>query len=82
MEEDRKKFYAIARVENLELPDYISKTSLHSHVSSAVDEAMDNVKVYLKNKGINGKFNTHIDVFAREESVVRLIESIKAKIRA
>ncbi|AWS00647.1 hypothetical protein DFR87_08410 [Metallosphaera hakonensis JCM 8857 = DSM 7519] len=79
---DKKKFYAIVKVDNLEVPDGLLKTGLHDHISSAVDEVLNNVRAYLKDQGIIGKFNAHIDVFAKEESVTRLIESIKTKIRA
>ncbi len=79
---DSKKFYAIVKVDNVEVPDGVSKTGLHDHISSAVDEVINNVKAYLKDQGIMGKFNAHIEVFAKEESVTRLIESIKTKIKA
>ncbi|MEM4096032.1 MAG: hypothetical protein QXF40_04270 [Metallosphaera sp.] len=79
---DGKKFYAILRVDNLEVPDGVSKTGLHYHISSAVDEVLNNVRNYLKDQGILGKFNAQIEVFAKEESVTRLIESIKTKIKA
>ncbi|MEL9969552.1 MAG: hypothetical protein QXR57_02795 [Metallosphaera sp.] len=79
---DGKKFYAILRVDNLEVPDGVSKTGLHDHISSAVDEVLNNVRNYLKDQGILGKFNAQIEVFAKEESVTRLIESIKTKIKA
>lgn len=82
MPSDRKKFYAVVKVESLEVPDVISKTGLHDHISSAVDEILSNVKNYLKDQGIVGKFNAQIEVFAKEESVARLIESIKTKIKA
>ncbi|MCI2414326.1 MAG: hypothetical protein MPF33_03605 [Candidatus Aramenus sp.] len=82
MDLDRKKFYAVVRVDNLDLPEVVTKSSFHSHISSAVDEAIENLKQYLKNNGINGKFDTHIEVFAKEESVCRLIEIIKAKVKA
>ncbi|AWR98248.1 hypothetical protein DFR86_05475 [Acidianus sulfidivorans JP7] len=81
-EEENKRFFAVVKVENLELPEYIEKTRLHSHISSAVDEAIDNIRMYLKNQGIAGKFVTNIQVFAKEETVIRLVETIKAKIKA
>ncbi|ARM77093.1 hypothetical protein [Acidianus manzaensis] len=80
-EEENKRFFAIIKVENMELPECVEKTRLHSHISSAVDEAMENIKIYLKNQGIAGKFLTNIQVFAKEETVIRLVETIKAKIK-
>lgn len=80
-EEEKRKFFAVVKVENLELPEYIGKTKLHSHISSAVDEAMENIKLYLKDQGIMGKFLTNIQVFVKEESMIKLVETIKAKIK-
>ncbi|EHP68680.1 MAG: hypothetical protein RXS23_04945 [Metallosphaera yellowstonensis] len=82
MPSEKKKFYAVVKVDNLEVPEVISKTGLHDHISSAVDEVLNNVRNYLRDQGIIGKFNAQIEVFAKEESVARLIESIKTKIKA
>ncbi|QKR00989.1 hypothetical protein GWK48_03960 [Metallosphaera tengchongensis] len=78
---ESRKFYAVVKVDSLEVPDSLSKTGLHDHISAAVDEVISNVKAFLKEQGMMGKFNAYIEVFAKEESVTRLIESIKTKIR-
>lgn len=79
--DEKRKFYAVIKVENLDLPEYVEKTRFHEHISSAVDEAMENIKSYLKTQGIVGKFLTNIQVFAKEGSMNRLVEVIKAKIK-
>ncbi|EZQ03206.1 MULTISPECIES: hypothetical protein [Acidianus] len=76
-----RKFYAVAQIDNFEVPENIATSKLHLHISSAIDEAIENVKEYLKNSGLNGNFATNVLVFVREESVTRLIETVKAKIR-
>lgn len=81
VQDQKRKFFAIIKVENLDLPDYLEKTKLHAHISSAVDEAMENIKSYLKDQGIVGKFLTNIQVFVKEDSMTRLVETIKAKIK-
>ncbi|BDC19023.1 hypothetical protein [Acidianus sp. HS-5] len=81
VEEDNKKYYAVVRVDNLDLPDNVGISRLHSHISSAVDEALENLKGYLKEQGITGKFLTSVEVFVKEEAMSRLVETIKAKIK-
>ncbi|AOL17623.1 hypothetical protein BFU36_02715 [Sulfolobus sp. A20] len=71
-----QKFYAIAKVYGYEI-----ETRLHDHISSAVDEAFEKITSLLKQEGIKGKkINAVIEVFAKDEKVSNLIESIKTRI--
>jgi len=75
----RKKYYAISEMD-LDIPQISSK--MHEHISSAIDEAIDQIKNYLKNHGYEGKFQANVNVFVREEDeeAPRLIQTVKTKI--
>ncbi|QGA54587.1 hypothetical protein GFS03_08410 [Sulfolobus sp. E5-1-F] len=76
MGSELQKFYAIAKVYGFEI-----ETKLHDHISAAVDEAIDKIKLTLRKEGMNGKtVNAVIEVFAKDERASNLIESIKARI--
>ncbi|BFH72442.1 hypothetical protein SJAV_03860 [Sulfurisphaera javensis] len=78
LSEERKKYYAITELD-LDIPQISSK--MHEHISSAIDEALDKVKEYLKNQGYEGKFQANVNVFVREEGETpRLIQTVKTKI--
>ncbi|MBP1358297.1 MAG: hypothetical protein JZD40_07455 [Sulfolobus sp.] len=76
---ERKKYYAITELD-LDVPQISSK--MHEHISSAIDEALTQIKEYLKSHGYEGKFQANVNVFVREEDEEspRLIQTVKTKI--
>ena len=77
---DKKKYYAVAEVDSVEIPENYSSSKYHEHISNAVDEALKKTIDYLKSEGYEGKFNASVNVFVREEESVRLIQTVKTKI--
>ena len=77
--EIRKKYYAVSEMD-LDIPQIFSK--MHEHISSAIDEALEKTKEYLKSHGYEGKFQTNVNVFVKEEEeeAPRLIQTVKIKI--
>ncbi|BAK54718.1 MULTISPECIES: hypothetical protein [Sulfolobaceae] len=76
--EEIKKYYAITELD-LDVPQIASK--MHEHISSAIDEALDRVREYLKTHGYEGKFQANVNVFVKEEGETpRLIQTVKTKI--
>ena len=76
---DKKKYYAVSETD-LDIPQISSK--LHEHISSAVDEALEKTKEYLRSHGYEGKFQANVNVFVKDEDegAPRLIQTIKTKI--
>lgn len=76
--EERKKYYAITE---LDIDGSQISSKLHEHISSAIDEALNKAKEYLKSQGYEGKFQANVNVFVREEDESpRLIQTVKTKI--
>ncbi|MEM0373952.1 MAG: hypothetical protein QXV69_03900 [Sulfolobaceae archaeon] len=74
------KYYAIANIDELELPENIIKSDFHEHISNAVDEVLNKIRNYLSKNGIIGKFHASVNVFTRDDISPRLIQTINTKI--
>lgn len=76
----RKKYYAIANIDSLELPDNITKSDFHEHISNAVDEVLSKIKSYLTKNGMTGRYFASVNVFTKDDISPRLIQTVNTKI--
>ncbi|BBG24086.1 hypothetical protein [Sulfuracidifex tepidarius] len=75
-----QKFFAIGKIDTLDVPEEVTLTGDHRHISGAVDEAIDRLKEFLRREGMKGKFTARIEVFVKDEENSNLVESIKTRI--
>ncbi len=75
-----QKFFAVGKVDSVEVPEDVTLTGDHKHISGAVDEAIAKLEEFLRSQGMKGKFTARIEVFVKDEESSNLVESIKARI--
>ncbi len=75
-----QKFFAIGKIDSLEIPEEMTLTGDHRHISGAVDEAIEKLKEFLNREGMKGRFIARIEVFVKDEENSNLVESIKTRI--
>jgi len=75
-----QRFYAIGKVDYLDIPEEITLTGDHKHISAAVDEAIEKLRDYLSKEGMKGKFIARIEVYVKDDECSNLVESIKTRI--